>query len=146
MTAMPQTGTPLEVPLWLHLLLWPALVGWVFALRSARKRHRWLRSAWVGFPLAVLCFVVDAATLAAAFVWPTATANSFVFALLWLAVLCSVTAYLVLRRPDGGDDGGSGPEAPEPPWWPEFERQFRDYARQRRRPRSGAPRSPSGAR
>jgi hypothetical protein len=131
---------------WLHLLLWPALIGWVFALRSARKKHRWLRSAWVGFPLALLCFLIDAATLAAAFMWPSATANSFVFALLWLAVLCSVTAYLVLRRPDGGDDGGSGSEAPEPPWWPEFERQFRDYARQRRGPRSRAPRSPSGAR
>jgi hypothetical protein len=126
--------------------LWPALIGWVFALRSARKKHLWLRSGWVGFPLALLCFLIDAATLAAAFVWPSATANSFVFALLWLAVLCSVTAYLVLRRPDGGDDGGSGSEAPEPPWWPEFEQQFRDYARQRRRPRSGAPRSPSGAR
>jgi hypothetical protein len=124
---------------WLHLLLWPALIGWVFALRSARKKHRWLRSGWVGFPLALLCFLVDAATLTAAFLWPSATA------MLWLAVLCSITAYLVLRRPDGGDDGGSGPEAPEPPWWPEFERQFRDYAR-KRRPRSGAPRSPSGAR
>ena len=39
-----------------------------------------------------------------------------------------------LMRPphddDGGDDGpgGGSPEDPEPPWWPEFEREFRDYA------------------
>lgn len=40
-----------------------------------------------------------------------------------------------LMRPprDGGDDDGdgrdgSGPDDPEPPWWPEFEREFRDYA------------------
>jgi len=35
------------------------------------------------------------------------------------------------RRDDDGDDdgpGGPGPDGPEPPWWPEFEREFRAYA------------------
>ena len=39
-----------------------------------------------------------------------------------------------LMRPPGDDGpgpgggGGGGPHEPEPPWWPEFEREFRDYA------------------
>jgi hypothetical protein len=36
------------------------------------------------------------------------------------------------RDDDGGDDGrggGGSPDEPEPPWWPEFEREFRDYAK-----------------
>jgi hypothetical protein len=35
---------------------------------------------------------------------------------------------------DGDDDGGGGPSGPddgEPPWWPEFEREFREYAGRR---------------
>lgn len=143
-TALPQAGTPLEVPAWAHFVLWPALIVWVVALRAARRNHRWLSAAWLGFALAVICLLVDAATLASAVLWPTSTANSFVFAMLWFAVLLSVTAYLVLRGPDGDDDdGGSGPETPEPPWWPEFERQFRDYSR---RPRPRPPRTPAGTR
>jgi hypothetical protein len=143
-TALPQAGTPLEVPAWIHFVLWPALIVWVMALRAVRRNHRWLSSAWLGFALALVCLLVDAATLAAAVLWPTPTANSFVFAMLWVAVLVSVTAYLVLRGPGGGDDGGSEPDAPEPPWWPEFERQFRDYAHRRTRPRS--PRAPARTR
>jgi hypothetical protein len=30
----------------------------------------------------------------------------------------------------GGDDGGPSPDDPEPPWWPEFEREFRDHVRE----------------
>jgi hypothetical protein len=141
-TALP--GTPLEVPVWAHFVLWPALGAWVVALRSARRRHRWLTSAWLGFALASICLVVDAATLAAAVLWPTSSANSFVFAMLWLAVLLSATTYLVLRGADGGDDDDRPePDAPEPPWWPDFERQFRDYSS---RPPPRQPRTPAGTR
>jgi hypothetical protein len=41
---------------------------------------------------------------------------------------------LTPRGDDGGDDSGGGqplPQDPEPPWWPEFEREFRAYARLR---------------
>ena len=62
--------------------------------------------------------------------------------MLWLAVLFSVSAYLVLRAPDGGDDGGSEADTPEPPWWPDFERQFRDYTGGRPEDAGAQPRAP----
>ncbi len=139
---MVHTGTPLEVPVWVHLVLWPALIIWAVALRSARRDHRLLGSARLGFALSIFCFLIDGATLAVAVAWPTPAANTFVLAMLWLAVLFSVSAYLVLRAPDGGDDGGSEGDAPEPPWWPEFERQFRDYTRGGPRTPARSPRTP----
>ncbi|HET7760442.1 MAG TPA: hypothetical protein VFK62_11000 [Gaiellaceae bacterium] len=43
-------------------------------------------------------------------------------------------ALLVLSRDDG--DGREGDVDPEsPPWWPDFEREFRSYARRSSRPR-----------
>lgn len=68
----------------------------------------------------------------AAIRWPSTASNSFILALLWLAVLFSATAFIALRAhtDGGGDDGGEEPDdGPEPPWWPDFERQFRDYTR-----------------
>jgi hypothetical protein len=41
---------------------------------------------------------------------------------------------LVLRRDGGGDSRGT-PDPETPPWWPEFEREFRSYARRSSRPR-----------
>ena len=144
MLDLAESGTPLEVPAWIHLFLWPALIVWAVALRSARRGHRSLSSAGLGFALAALCLGVDAATLAAAIAWPTPAADSFVFALLWLAALLSISAYFVLRAPGGDDDGGSDGDAPEPPWWPDFERQFRDYTRAGKTPRR-SPKAPVGA-
>jgi hypothetical protein len=145
MLDLAETGTPLEIPAWIHLVLWPLLIVWAVALRSARRGHRLLGSAGLGFALSGLCLGVDGATLTAAVTWPTPAADSFVFALLWLAALLSVSAYLVLRAPHGGDDGGSDGDAPEPPWWPEFERQFRDYTRAGPRTPARSPRAPVGA-
>ena len=145
MLDLAESGTPLEVPAWIHLVLWPALIVWAAALRSARRGHRLLGSAGLGFALSALCLGVDGATLAAAVTWPTPAADSFVFALLWLAALLSVSAYLVLRAPDGGDGGGGEGDAPEPPWWPEFERQFRDYTRAAPRTPARRPRAPVDA-
>jgi hypothetical protein len=144
MLDLAESGTPLEVPAWIHLVLWPALIVWAAALRSARRGHRLLGSAGLGFALAALCLGVDGATLAAAVAWPTPAADSFVFGLLWIAALFSVSAYLILRAPDGGDDGGSEGDPPEPPWWPEFERQFRDYTRAGPRTPARSPRAPVG--
>jgi len=144
MLDLAESGTPLEVPAWIHLVLWPALIVWAAALRSARRGHRLLGSAGLGFALAALCLGVDGATLAAAVVWPTPAADSFVFGLLWIAALFSVSAYLILRAPDGDDDGGSEGDPPEPPWWPEFERQFRDYTRAGPRKPARSPRAPAG--
>jgi hypothetical protein len=53
-------------------------------------------------------------------------------AVLTLAVTL-LAAPLLRRRPGddgpGGGDGAGGDPSPEPPWWPEFERGFRAYAR-----------------
>ena len=144
MRALVHTGTPLEVPAWVHLVLWPAVIVWAVTLRSARRGHRLLGSARLGFGLSFVCFLVDGATLAVAISWPTPAADSFVFGLLWIAALFSVSAYLILRAPDGGDDGGSEGGPPEPPWWPEFERQFRDYTRAGPRAPARSPRAPAG--
>ena len=47
-----------------------------------------------------------------------------------------LAAPLLDPRGDDGDDGGGGglpgPDDGEPPWWPEFEREFREYADRRR--------------
>jgi hypothetical protein len=64
-------------------------------------------------------------------------------AILILAILAVVIVTIRGRRSDDSGDedpgpGGRGPDPPHPPgggpsidelqWWPEFERQFRDYA------------------
>jgi hypothetical protein len=51
-------------------------------------------------------------------------------ALLTLAIFLLAAPLMRPRRDDGDDDGPRGPEPddPEPPWWPEFERELRDYA------------------
>jgi hypothetical protein len=57
-------------------------------------------------------------------------------ALLTLGVTM-LAAPLMRPRDDGPDGGGGGPgplpEDPEPPWWPEFEREFRAHAGARER-------------
>jgi hypothetical protein len=55
----------------------------------------------------------------------------------------SVTAYFALRSHDDGDDGDDDRELPEPPWWPDFERKFRDYSRGPRKP-VPPPKTPAG--
>jgi hypothetical protein len=44
-----------------------------------------------------------------------------------------LAAPLMRRPPDEGEDGGgaSTPDDGEPPWWPGFEREFREYAQRR---------------
>jgi hypothetical protein len=56
-------------------------------------------------------------------------------AVLTLAVAL-LAAPLLRRGPDDGDDGGGsvragGPPSGEPPWWPGFEREFREYVERR---------------
>jgi hypothetical protein len=52
-------------------------------------------------------------------------------ALVTLAVTLLAAPLMRPRDDDDGRDDGpgrGGPEDPEPPWWPEFEREFRAYA------------------
>jgi hypothetical protein len=51
-----------------------------------------------------------------------------------LTFAVALLAAPLMRRPDDGedDDGGSRtPDDGEPPWWPDFERDFREYAERR---------------
>jgi hypothetical protein len=48
-------------------------------------------------------------------------------------VAFALGAVLVLGRDDRRDDGPA-PDDPEPHWWPDFEREFRTYARTRPHP------------
>ena len=139
--ALVQATTPLDVPVWSHLILWPALIVWTLFL--ARRRPRARRSPLL-LALVPLCFLADLGAFAVSIAWPTPGSNAFVFAVLWLAVLLSTTTYLILRTADDGDDGrGANEREPEPPWWPEFERQLRDYTRGPGRS-GGNPRTPAG--
>jgi hypothetical protein len=140
-----ESGTPVDIPPSVHLILWPALLAWLAALVYLRRTRHPLCSSRLAFTLVPLTFLADAAVLVASLAWPAPASNSLIFGLLWVAVLLSVTTYILLRASDDGDDGGSEEHpGPEPPWWPEFERRFRDYARDRPRRPSSNPRSPAG--
>jgi hypothetical protein len=137
MSLVPHPGTPIAIPLFAHLAMWPALIAWTVFLARRRRTRSWPCSPRFGVALVPGCLFVDAGALMAAVRWPSSASNSFILALLWLAVLFSVTAFLALRTSSDGGWGEDGqPEGPpEPPWWPDFERQFRDYTR-------GGPRKP----
>ena len=140
-----QPGTPIEVPPLAHAILWPALILWASFLYRRRRTRRWPLSHRLGVFLVPLCFLADAGALAAARTWPTADSNSFVFALLWAALTVSLTTYFALGAPENDEGDDFEPADPEPPWWPDFERQFRDYTRGGPRPQAPErPKTPAG--
>lgn len=141
---VPHPGTPITVPLIAHALMWPALVAWIVLLARRRRARSWPCTPRFGAALVPGCLFVDAGAVLAAVRWPTAASNSFILALLWLAMLFSVTAYFALRT-HGDDDGGDdGEDLPEPPWWPDFERKFRDYTRGGPPKPAAPPKTPAG--
>jgi hypothetical protein len=127
--------------------MWPALVAWIVFLARRRRARAWPCTPRFGAALIPGCLFVDAGALMAAIRWPSTASNSFILALLWLAVLFSVTAFIALRtHTDGGGGGGGDGEpddGPEPPWWPDFERQFRDYTRRGPRRPARPPKTPA---
>lgn len=106
------------------------------------SRHRWL-AGWGLLALTYLSLavvrVLSGGDLGAAVVYVVAAAVTFGFA-------AAVIPFIVPRRPDDGDDSsggdGRGPDGggPEPPWWPDFERDFRRHATERRGGPGGSPR------
>jgi len=148
MSLVARPGTPLDIPLFVHLILWPALLLWTVFLFRRRRSRSWPCSWRFGIALAPACFLTDAAALLAAIKWPSHDSTSFVLGMLWLAALFSITSYFALRTPDDGGGGGgqTDEDLPEPPWWPDFERDLRDYERRGPRPPAKPPRIPTGAR
>jgi hypothetical protein len=125
---------------------WAALVAWWLVLSRLCRRWEWLRSTAISVGLVIATLFADASVVVASARMEAPGGRPFAAFVLWIAGFMSVTTFTVLRAPSGGatGDGGSptgGSEPPEPPWWPDFEREFRDYAGRDRRP---GPRTPAG--
>jgi hypothetical protein len=82
--------------------------------------------------LAALAFLMDATVVAVTHAWPTSSAA--IFGLLAAGWVLSLAAYSTLRSSRGGSGPPEMPPDPDPPWWPDFERDFRDYTRGGPRP------------
>jgi hypothetical protein len=133
--------TPPQLSLWIEAVLWGALVGWLLYLGLAGKR---LGSGSLAMSLCLASFPLTAAVVVATEVWEQPQARSFIRLILWMAVTLGVTGVVMWLhhrsdepRSDGDPDAAPEPPAdPEPHWWPDFEREFRDYARRpQERPR-----------
>jgi hypothetical protein len=126
-----------------RLAPWVVLIAWCVFLSRFRRGRPWLRSAPLAVGLVVATMLADASAILASSRMSASGGQSLALALLWVAALLSATTYLVLRTPDegGGDDPRSPGQDPEPPWWPEFERAFRDHARRAARSPTRGPRS-----
>jgi len=141
-----QPGTPVSLPEFLPFVLGPVLFLWALFLIQ-RRRHRAFPCNWgFGLSLVPATLLTDAAAMIAAHRYPTHEASPFVFTMLWLAAMLSITTYFALRTRD--DDTWSDDDAderyPEPPWWPDFERDLRDYMRRRPRQPTKPPNAPAG--
>jgi hypothetical protein len=96
----------------------------------------------LGLLLAACALAADAAVLVATH---ALTGGMVVIGLLVLAWALSLVAFFMLIASGGagGVGGGGGsdgpPEPGEPPWWPEFERELRDYVERRRQRPPRAP-------
>src|SRR4051794_22531720 len=93
---VPHPGTPISVPLVAHLAMWPALVAWMVFLARRARAGSWVCSRRFGAALVPGCLFADAGALMAALRWPSTASNSFILALLWLAILFSGTTYFAL--------------------------------------------------
>jgi hypothetical protein len=92
---------------------------------AAQAPDRWLGSLLIAVPLPL----VVASRLAVPSS-PVGGQTAFVCGVLAFAV----GAVLVMSSRDDKDDSGEPDGGPEP-WWPDFEREFRAYARRQSRPR-----------
>ncbi len=133
------------------LVPWVALLGWWAALLWFRRGRPWLRSTPLAAGLIIATLFADASVVVASTRMSTQAGRSLAAFVLWVAALLSLTTFTLLRTPpgedgEGDDDGGSPVDQPEPPWWPDFERDFRDYARRSRPEPRPKPRVPARSR
>jgi len=138
-----QPGTPVSLPDFLPPLLGAALVLWALFLIHRRRARAFPCYSGFGLSLLPATLLTDAAAYIAPHRYPTHDARTFVLAMLWLAAMLSITTFFALRTPDdaGGGHDESPDDHPEPPWWPDFERDLRDYMR---RGPAKPPKAPAG--
>jgi hypothetical protein len=97
---------------------------WRLAAEAPRASLGWLL---IGVPLPLV--VASRLTLPSS---PLGGQTAFLVGVLAFAA----GAALILSGRDEADDSEGRPEGPDPaPWWPEFEREFRSYARRQSRSR-----------
>ena len=138
---MPDLPTPPEIPFWLEVALWSGLVAWLLYLGLRGSR---LGSADLAMALCGASFPLTAAAVVATEAWDQPAAQPFVHLILWMAMTLGVSGVVMWLHhrsdePRSDDEPEYVPDPPadpdrDPSWWPEFEREFRDYANRPRQP------------
>jgi hypothetical protein len=115
------------------LVLGVALVATVAiaARRSSASASSSERERAVGWLLIALPLPFAVVVEAVAPLPPALAEITFVVGIVAFAV-----GSLLVVRHDGGEGSRDGDEPETPPWWPDFEREFRAYARRSTRPRA----------
>jgi hypothetical protein len=113
----------------LALLLGLSVLG-VIAVGARRSPKSSSSPARRSFGYALIAVPLPLAVALHLFVWPASALDRIAFVLGVIAF--GAGALIVLS----GDDKGEQPEFPDDPdpapWWPDFEREFREYARETR--------------
>jgi hypothetical protein len=119
-----------SVPL-VDLVLGVALLATIGVAATPRRLDAQAPGQWLGWLLVVVPLPLVVAFRLSQPSSPVGGQTAFVAGVLAFAV----GTLLVLSRRDDTDDG-HGAEPDPAPWWPEFERDFRAYARQQSRQRA----------
>jgi hypothetical protein len=106
-----------------------AVIG-VAARRSPKSRSSKARRS---FGYALVAVPLPLAVALHLFLWPASMLDRIAFV---LGVVAFGAGALLVLASDDGDEQPELPDDPDPaPWWPDFEREFRAYARATRVPR-----------
>jgi hypothetical protein len=99
---------------------------------AARRSPKSRSSARRSFGYALVAVPLPLAVALHLFLWPASILDRIAFV---LGVVAFAAGALLVLASDDGDEQPELPEDPGPaPWWPDFERDFRAYARENVRP------------
>jgi hypothetical protein len=126
---------PAESVVLVDLVLGLALLATIGLAALRGRLHAHAPGQWLGWLLVAVPLPLVVAFRLFQPASPFGGQSAFVAGLLAFAV----GALLVLSSRDDADegDGGAGADPDPAPWWPEFERDFRAYARRESRRRVG---------